>query len=124
ITHYEAVNLFADRARSACPDFELARHNAGSVVTLCSELDGIPLAIELAAARSRVLSPQEICDSLAQRLTVLHQGYRDAETRPKWLGACVEWSYDLCTEPEQRFWARSSVFTGGFDLQAAAAVCA
>ena len=124
ITHYEAVNLFADRARSACSDFELTRDNAAAVVTLCSELDGIPLAIELAAARSRVLSPQEICDSLAQRLTVLHQGYRDADARHQSLRACVEWSYDLCTELEQRFWARSSVFTGGFDLQAATAVCA
>ena len=69
-------------------------------------------------------SPQEICDSLAQRLTVLHQGYRDASDRHQSLRACVEWSYDLCTELEQRFWARSSVFTGGFDLRAATVVCA
>ena len=124
ITHYEAVSLFADRARSACSDFELTSANAPAVVTLCRELDGIPLAIELAAARTRVLSPQEICDSLAQRLTVLHQGYRDASDRHQSLRACVEWSYDLCTELEQRFWARSSVFTGGFDLRAATAVCA
>ena len=124
ITHYEAVNLFLDRAMSARSDFELTPDNAAAVVTLCRELDGLPLAIELAAARIRALSPQEIRDSLAERLEVLNLGYRDADDRHQSLRACVEWSYDLCTELEQRFWARSSVFTGGYDLEAAAAVCA
>ena len=124
IAHYEAVDLFLDRATSARSDFELTPDNAPAVVTLCRELDGVPLAIELAAARIRVLSPQEICDSLAERLKVLNLGYRDAEDRHQSLRACVEWSYDLCTPLEQRFWARSSVFCGGCDLEAAAAVCA
>jgi non-specific serine/threonine protein kinase len=124
VTHYEAVNLFLDRARSARSDFELTPENAPAVVTLCRELDGIPLAIELAAARSRVMSAPEICDSLAERLNALNRGYRDAEDRHQSLRACVEWSHDLCTPLEQRFWARSSVFTGGCDVEAAAFVCA
>ena len=123
LTHYEAVELFLDRAISARADFELTVDNASAVVTLCRELDGVPLALELAAARLRVLSPQEICDSLAERLSVLTLGYRDADDRHQSLRACVEWSYDLCTPGEQLFWSRSSVFTGGYDLEAAAAVC-
>ena len=123
ITHYEAVNLFVDRATSARSDFRLTPDNAPAVAALCRDLDGVPLAIELAAARVRALSPQEIRDSLAERLEVLNLGYRDADERHQSLRACVEWSYQLCTELEQRFWARSSVFTGGYDLAAAAAVC-
>ena len=123
IAHYEAVDLFVARATSARSDFKLTQDNAQAVARLCRELDGVPLAIELAAARIRVLSPQEIRDSLAERLTVLNLGYRDAEDRHQSLRACVEWSYDLCTHLEQKFWARSSVFTGGYDREAAAAVC-
>ena len=110
--------------RRPASDFELTPDNAPAVVSLCRELDGIPLAIELAAARIRALSPQEIRDSLTERLNVLNLGYRDADDRHQSLRACVEWSYHLCTELEQRFWARSSVFTGGCDLESAAAVCA
>ena len=124
ITHYEAVNLFLDRAASASSDFELTPGNAAAVLALCRDLEGIPLAIELAAARIRVLSPQEIRDGLTERLKVLSQGYRDAEERHRSLRACVEWSYDLCGEPEQRLWTRLSVFTGPCDLEAATAVCA
>ena len=123
ITHHEAVNLFMDRATSARSDFRLTPANAPAVAGLCRDLDGIPLAIELAAARVRALSPQEIRDSLAERVEVLNLGYRDADERHQSLRACVEWSYQLCSELEQRFWARSSVFIGGFDLAAAAAVC-
>ena len=124
ISHYEAVNLFVDRATSASSGFELTPENAPAVVRLCRALDGVPLAIELAAARIRTLSTEEICDSLSDRLQVLTTGYRDAAERHRSLRACVEWSYRLCTDLEQRFWARSSVFAGGFDLKAAAAVCA
>ena len=95
ITHYEAVNLFVDRATSASSDFELSPDNAPAVASLCRDLDGIPLAIELAAARVRVMSPQEICDSLSERLQVLTTGYRDAADRHRSLRACVEWSYQL-----------------------------
>ena len=94
------------------------------MLALCRDLDGLPLAIELAAARIRALSPQEIRDSLAERLTVLNVGYRDADERHQSLRASVEWSYHLCTQLEQRLWARFSVFTGGCDLEAATAVCA
>ena len=124
ITQYEAVDLFLDRASSASSDFELTAENAPDVVALCRDLDGIPLAIELAAARMRALSPKEIHDSLAERLQVLNRGYRDSPDRHRSLRACVEWSYQLCGDLEQRLWSRSSVFTGGFDLKAAAAVCA
>ena len=123
VAHYEAVRLFLDRARSARSDFMLTPDNAPAVAELCRELEGVPLAIELAAARIRVLSAQEIGERLAERLAVLNLGYRDAEARHQTLRACVEWSYDLCTPAEQRFWARSSVFAGGYDLEGAAAVC-
>ena len=123
ITHYEAVNLFLDRATSASSDFELTPDNAPAVLALCLDLEGIPLAIELAAARIRVLSPQEMRDGLTERLNVLNLGYRDAEGRHQSLRACVEWSYHLCSEPEQRLWTRLSVFTGPCDLEAATAVC-
>ena len=123
ITHYEAVTLFLDRAVSARSDFQLTPDNAAAVVTLCRELDGIPLAIELAAARIRARTPQEICDSLTQRLDVLNLGYLDVDDRHRSLRACLEWSYDLCGPLEQRLWTRSSVFVGGFDLQSAAGVC-
>ena len=123
ITHYEAVTLFLDRAVSARSDFQLTPDNAAAVVTLCRELDGIPLAIELAAARIRARTPQEICESLTQRLDVLNLGYLDVDDRHRSLRACLEWSYDLCEPLEQRLWTRSSVFVGGFDLESAAGVC-
>ena len=123
ITHYEAVNLFLERATSARSDFELTPDNAPAVVSLCRDLDGIPLAIELAAARIRALSPAEIRDSLTERFNVLNLGYRDVDDRHQSLRACIAWSYHLSTELEQKFWARSSVFTGGFDLDSAAVVC-
>jgi predicted ATPase/DNA-binding CsgD family transcriptional regulator len=124
ITHHEAVSLFLDRAASARSDFRLTPANAPAVVALCRDLDGMPLAIELAAARVRALSPQEIRDKLDERLKVLNRGFRDADERHHSLRACVEWSYELCSPLAQTFWTRSSVFTGGYDLAAAAAVCA
>jgi predicted ATPase/DNA-binding CsgD family transcriptional regulator len=124
IVHHEAVHLFVDRATSARSDFELTSDNAPAVLALCRDLDGMPLAIELAAARVRSLSPQEIRDGLAERLHMLTAGYRDADDRHQSLRACVDWSYQLCSPHEQLFWARSSVFAGGFELSAAAAVCA
>ncbi len=123
IGHYEAVHLFLDRAISARSDFQLTPENAPVVSALCRDLDGLPLAIELAAARTRALSPQEIRQSLGERLSVLNLGYRDADERHQSLRACIDWSYQLCTSHEQRLWARSSVFTG-YDRSAATAVCA
>ena len=124
ISHYEAVRLFVDRATSARSDFELTPDNAPAVAVLCRDLQGVPLAIELAAARVRVLSPQEISESLTARLDVLTMGFRDAGARHQSLRACVDWSFHLCSDIEQRLWARSSVFIGGRDLGSVAAVCA
>ncbi len=123
IGHYEAVNLFLDRARSVRSDFHLTPENAPVVSGLCRDLDGLPLAIELAAARTRALSPQEIRQSLGERLSLLNRGYRDADERHQSLRACIDWSYQLCTPHEQRFWARSSVFAS-YDRRAATDVCA
>ena len=123
ISHYEAVHLFLDRARSTSSDFVLTPDNAKAVLALCRDLEGLPLAVELAAARTRTLSPQEIDASLSERLTVLSVGFRDAAERHQSLRACVEWSYDLCTPSEQRLWARLSVFPVGCELEAARAVC-
>src|SRR3954451_1386738 len=98
VVHHEAVSLFLDRATSARSDFRLTPANAPAVVGLCRDLDGIPLAIELAAARIRTLSPQELYASLTERLHVLTSGYRDADHRQRSLRACVEWSFELGTE--------------------------
>lgn len=124
LVHYEAVNLFVDRARSANSEFDLTAHNADAVAGLCRELDGLPLAIELAAARTRLLSPHEIRTNLTERFRILSGGFRDAVDRHQSLRACVEWSFELCTETERKLWTRSAVFSGGFDLRAAEAVCA
>jgi len=124
ISHYEAVRLFVDRATSARSDFELTPDNAPAIAGLCRDLHGVPLAIELAAARVRALSPQEISESLTARLDVLTMGFRDAGARHQSLRACVDWSFHLCCDIEQRLWARSSVFIGGRDLGSVAAVCA
>ena len=124
LIHYEAVNLFVDRATSANSQFALTADNADAVAGLCRELDGLPLAIELAAARTRLMSPHEILANLSERFRILSTGFRDAVDRHQSLRACVEWSYELCTEAERRLWARSAVFSDGFDLAAAEAVCA
>ena len=124
LIHYEAVNLFVDRATSANSQFALTADNADAVSGLCRELDGLPLAIELAAARTRLMSPHEILANLSERFRILSTGFRDAVDRHQSLRACVEWSYELCTEAERRLWARSAVFGDGFDLAGAEAVCA
>ena len=124
LTHYEAVNLFVDRATSANSQFALTAHNTDAVTSLCRELDGLPLAIELAAARTRLMSPHEILANLSERFRILSTGFRDAVDRHQSLWACVEWSFELCTEAERKLWARSAVFSDGFDLAAAEAVCA
>jgi predicted ATPase len=117
----DAVALFAARAQAASPDFVLTEDNRGAVARLCRRLDGLPLAIELAAARVRVLTPQQILDRSADRFAMLTRG---APARQRTLRACVEWSFDLSTGPEQRLWARLSVFAGGFHLDAVEGVCA
>jgi serine/threonine-protein kinase PknK len=118
----EAVMLFAQRAAAAVPGFALAE-NRVTVATICSRLDGLPLAIELAAAKLRAMSPQQILERLDDRYALLTRGSRGAPRRQQTLAWSVGWSYDLCTPAEQRLWARLSVFAGSFELEAAEDIC-
>jgi predicted ATPase/class 3 adenylate cyclase/DNA-binding CsgD family transcriptional regulator len=118
----EAIELFIDRARHARPDFVVADDNAAVVAEICARLDGLPLAIELAAARVRALSLAEILDSLHDRFRLLTGGARTAVRRQQTLRASVDWSHALLTQPEQILFRRLAAFMGGFDLDAAQAV--
>jgi predicted ATPase/class 3 adenylate cyclase/DNA-binding CsgD family transcriptional regulator len=118
----EAIELFSDRARRARPDFEVTDDNAETITEICRRLDGMPLAIELAAARMRALSPHEIVGSLHDRFRLLTGGARTAVRRQQTLRASVDWSHALLTVPERVLFRRLSVFMGGFDLDAAQAV--
>jgi predicted ATPase/transcriptional regulator with XRE-family HTH domain len=120
----DAVALFADRAALAVPGFTLDVANAAPVARVCQRLDGIPLAIELAAARSRTLTPAQLAVQLDDAFTLLTSGPRTAAPRHQTLRAAVDWSYRLLSPDEQRLFARISVFVGGFDLAAADAVWA
>ena len=119
----EAVQLFMERARLQKPDFSLSEHEAPAVAELCARLDGIPLALELAAARMRSMSVAQINERLHDRFKLLTGGSRVALERQQTLRALVNWSYDLLQENEQIVLDRLSVFVGGFDLAAAEAVC-
>jgi predicted ATPase/class 3 adenylate cyclase/DNA-binding CsgD family transcriptional regulator len=119
----DAIELFTDRARRARPDFEISDDNAAAAVSeICRRLDGVPLAIELAAARVRALSLTEILDSLHDRFRLLTGGSRTAVRRQQTLRASVDWSHALLTEPERVLFRRLAAFMGGFDLDAAQAV--
>jgi predicted ATPase/class 3 adenylate cyclase/DNA-binding CsgD family transcriptional regulator len=118
----EAVELFADRAHRARPDFVLTDENAATVGEICTRLDGLPLAIELAAARVRALSLSEILDSLHDRFRLLTGGARTAVRRQQTLRASVDWSHALLTEPERVLFRRLAAFLGGFDFDAAQSV--
>jgi predicted ATPase/DNA-binding CsgD family transcriptional regulator len=118
----EAIELFTDRARQVRPDFRLTDETAATAAEICRRLDGMPLAIELAAARVRVLSLTEIRDGLHDRFRLLTGGARTAVRRQQTLRASVDWSHALLTEPERILFARLAVFMGGFDLDAAEAV--
>ena len=115
----EAIELFIDRARHARPDFTVSDDNAAAVGEICARLDGLPLAIELAAARVRVLSVAEILEGLHDRFRLLTGGARTAVRRQQTLRASVDWSHALLTEPERVLFRRQAVFLGGFDLAAA-----
>ncbi|SFO56411.1 non-specific serine/threonine protein kinase [Actinomadura madurae] len=120
----EAVQLFADRARSVVPDFAVTDANRAAVEGVCRRLDGLPLAIELAAVRLRVLSVEQLLERLDDRFRLLTGGSRAVLPRHQTLRALIDWSHLLCTEQERVLWARMSVFTGGCDLEAAEEVCA
>ncbi|GAF48217.1 protein kinase domain-containing protein [Rhodococcus wratislaviensis] len=123
LPRYDAVSLFTERATTAVSTFTLTDANKSAVTRICHRLDGLPLPIELAAARLRAMSPEQILQRLSDRYALLTRGSRGAPSRQQTLRLCVDWSYDLCTPLEQLTWARLSVFTGGFDLDAAEYVC-
>jgi predicted ATPase len=120
----DAVELFALRAATAVPDFAITPENAADVIRLCRRLDGIPLAIELAAVQLRALPLDELLDRLNHRFTVLTGGRPGALPRHQTLRTAIEWSHELCSDAERRLWARLSVFAGPFSLVAAQEVCA
>jgi predicted ATPase/class 3 adenylate cyclase len=118
-----AVQLFVERAQTVKPEFTLNVSNVVEVVTICRRLDGLPLAIELAAARVRILPPAALLARLDRRLAILTGGARDLPARQQALRATIAWSHDLLDPPEQMLFARLGVFAGGFSFEAAEAIC-
>jgi predicted ATPase/class 3 adenylate cyclase len=123
LSQYEAVALFIGRARATKPDFTVNNTNAPAVAEICVRLDGLPLAIELAAARTKLLPPQALLDRLTRSLDLLTGGARDMPARQQTLRATIDWSYHLLGTDEQTLFARLAVFAGGCTLPAAEAVC-
>src|SRR5215210_2007800 len=123
LTAYEAVGLFVERARSVRPDFSLTEENAPAVVEICARLDGLPLAIELAAARIKLLPPRVLLERLGNRLKLLTGGARNLPERQRTLRNAIEWSYGLLDEGEKILFGRLSAFSGGATLEAIEAVC-
>jgi predicted ATPase/DNA-binding SARP family transcriptional activator len=124
LLRYPSVQLFVDRAQAVCPDFQVTKGNAGAVAALCRRLEGIPLAIELAAARAQALTPAQMLERLEAREGAALLARRGGEgTRHGSLWAAIDWSYDLLTAEQRRFFARLSVFRGGCTAEAAAEVC-
>ena len=123
IAENEAVRLFVQRATAVRPDFALTAGNAATIAAICERLDGLPLAIELAAARSKVLSPSELLDRLEDRFQVLVSQSRDVPARQQTLRNAIEWNYNLLQPDEQALFRALSVFSGGWTLEAAEAVC-
>jgi predicted ATPase/DNA-binding CsgD family transcriptional regulator len=123
LAKYEAIGLFLDRAQLAAPGFEITAANASAVAQLCRRLDGIPLAIELAAARTGLISPDEILDRLEVRFELLVGGNRAGPERHRTLQSAIDWSHDLLSDQEQKLFRRLSVFAGTFNLQAIEQVC-
>jgi predicted ATPase/DNA-binding CsgD family transcriptional regulator len=124
LAHHDATRLFVERAHSVQDGFQVTEQNAASIAQICRRLDGIALAIELAAARARLLTPQQIAARLDDRFRLLTNGGRAALPRQRTLRAAIDWSYDLLTEPERVFLQRLAVFAGGCTLEAAEAVTA
>jgi len=123
LEQYEAVTLFVERASAAVPTFAVTEQNCAAVAALCRGLDGIPLALELAAVRLRALSPAEILDRLSSRYGLLTRGDPTALARQQTLRASMDWSWELCSAQEQSLWSRLAAFTGGFELDAVEGVC-
>src|SRR6516164_8361754 len=124
LAQFAAAALFADRAAQVVPGFAVTEANAAAVAGICRRLEGMPLAIELAAAQTPVLSAEQIEARLGDRLGLLTRGSRARPARQQTLRASIEWSYELCSPAERLLWARCSVFAGGFELDAAEDICA
>ena len=124
LTQYESVRLFVDRAVAVKSEFKVTNETAPAVAEICIRLDGLPLAIELAAARTKILPPQTLMERLTDRLRLLKGGARDLPARQQTLRGAIDWSYDLLDEGEKNLFARLSVFSGGCTLEAAEEVCA
>jgi len=123
VIEYEAVRLFSERAQAVKPDFEVTTANAAAVAEICVRLDGLPLAIELAAARSKVLAPETMLRRLEQRLDLLTGGARDLPERQQTLRGAIGWSHELLEPAEQTLFRRLAVFSGGCSLEAVEQVC-
>jgi predicted ATPase/class 3 adenylate cyclase len=123
LSRNEAVSLFVERASAVRPGFVLTDANAAAIAEICVRLDGLPLAIELAAAQTKILSPDAMLERLQRRLPLLAGGSGDLPARQRTLRGAIAWSYDLLDEPLQRLFARLSIFEGGFTLAAAEVVC-
>ncbi len=124
LSHYDGVQLFVERATARVPGFAVTDANRADIGWICGSLEGNPLAIELAAERVRVLSPQQIRQRLTSRLDLLTGGDPTGPGRQQTLRDSIRWSYELCTEAEQQLWCRLSVFNGGFELDAVEGICA
>jgi predicted ATPase/class 3 adenylate cyclase/Tfp pilus assembly protein PilF len=123
LSQYAAVELFIQRALAVKPDFEVSNENAPAVAEICFRLEGMPLAIELAAARLKIFSPQALLTRLGSRLELLRGGPRDMPARHQTLRQAIAWSYDLLSPTEQAFFQRLAVFAGGCSFEAAEAIC-
>ncbi len=123
LLRFDAIQLFLERAAATKPDYRMSAADAGFIAEICQRLDGMPLALELAAARLRSFSPRQIADNLDKRFRLLTGGSRTALPRQQTLAAAIDWSYRLLTGPEMSLFQRLSVFQGGFTLESAMAVC-
>ncbi len=123
LSQYDAVRLFVDRAVDVKPSFKVTNENAPAIAAICVHLDGLPLALELAAARTSTLTPETLFKHLGQRLAILTGGPRDLPARQQTLRNTVDWSFELLSEIERKIFAHFSIFYGGFTVEAADAIC-
>ena len=123
LTDYDSMRLFMERATAVRPDFRITQENAAALAQICSRVDGLPLALELAASRIKVLSPAELATRLEKRLSLLTSDARDLPVRQRTLRGAIQWSHDLLVAEERPLFARLAVFAGGWTLEAAEAVC-
>ncbi len=123
VGQYESLVLFTDRVRAVVPEFVIDESNRAQVIEVCRQLDGVPLALELAAVWMRTLSLSQILERLEDRFRLLSGGRPAGPVRQQALDAAVTWSYDLCSPAERLLWERLSIFSGGFDLEGAEEVC-